>query len=347
MNLDRRNFLKLSGGITGAAFAGSYFTTPAQAAKTLTGVTYIPQSYKDLSFGSNGFIEQLKKNSADVVKVDFYDSGKLLKADEQLPALRSGTIDFMFHTVSYITRSSPILGITGLPNVVDELYKHPDRIAKGSPLFDLINELLAKENLVMLSIGGTIMEPEYIWSTKANPIKAIADIKGKKVRVVSFEATGAMEKFGAGAVRIPSSELYLALQRGTIDAAVANIGTVIGRSLQEQIGTVYKLPVTAYGIGIFVEKRKWEAMDPAVKQALQSAADWFDAESAKTVNTNIYPNDFWPKIKAAGIEVVEPSQEDIAALDKAADEVVASWKKTVGEDIGQRAIDLALGKAKG
>jgi TRAP-type C4-dicarboxylate transport system substrate-binding protein len=347
MNLNRRNFLKLSGGITGAAFAGSFVTTSASAAKTITGVTYIPQSYKDLSFGSNGFVEQLQKNAADVVKVDFYDSGKLLKADEQLPALRSGTIDFMFHTTSYITRSSPILGITGLPNVVDELYKHPDRIAKGSPLFALINEQLAKENLVALSLGGTIMEPEFVWSTKAHPIKSIADIKGKKVRVVSFEATGVMEKFGAGAVRIPSSELYLALQRGTIDAAVANIGTVIGRSLQEQIGAVYKLPVTAYGIGIFVEKRKWDSMDPAVKKAMQFAADWFDAESAKTVNTKIYPNDFWPKIKAAGIEVIEPSQDDITALDKAADQVVAKWKGTVGEDIGQRAIDLALGKSKG
>jgi TRAP-type C4-dicarboxylate transport system substrate-binding protein len=334
MNLDRRNFLKFTGGVAGAAFTGSFMTTSAHAAKTLTGVTYIPQSYKDLSFGSNGFIEQLKKNAGDIIKVDFYDSGKLLKADEQLAALRSGTIDFMFHTVSYITRSSPILGITGLPNVVEELYEHPDRIAKGSPLFKLINEHLAKENLVMLSIGGNIMEPEYIWSTKDHKIKSIADIKGKKVRVVSFEATGVME-------------LYLALQRGTIDAAVANIGTVIGRSLQEQIGAVYKLPVTAYGIGIFVEKKRWDAMDPAVKAAMEKAADWFDAESAKAVNTQIYPNDFWPKIKAAGIEIIEPSKEDTAALDKAAEEVVKKWKGTVGEEIGQRAIDLALGKAKG
>jgi TRAP-type transport system periplasmic protein len=345
MAFNRRDFLKLTGGVAGAAFAATYGPRAAFAAETVTGVTYLPQSYKALSFGSNGFVEYLKKHAAGVVKVDFFDSGKLLKADEQLPALRSGNIDFMFHTTSYITRSIPILGITGLPNVVEQLYEHPGRITKGSPLFDLINEQLVKEDLVMLSMGGNILEPEYIWSTKAAPIKSIADIKGKKVRVVSFEATGVMEKFGAGAVRIPSSELYLAMQRGTIDAAVANISTIIGRSIQEQTGTVYKLPITAYGIGIFVESKRWEKMDAAVKSAMVAAADWFDADSAKVANDDIYPNEYWPMIQKAGVEILKPSAEDLDAVDKASEHVVAEWKKQVGEEVGQRAIDLALGRA--
>lgn len=346
MTFDRRDFIKLTGGVAGAAFAGALGgVRPARAATTLTGVTYLPPSYKALSFGSNGFVERLAAHAPDAVAVDFYDSGKLLKADEQLPALRSGVIDFMFHTTSYITRSIPILGITGLPGVVEALYENPERLSKGSPLFELINERLAEDNLHMLSMGGNILEPEYIWSTAAAPIRSIADIEGKKIRVVSFEATGVVENFGAAAVRIPSSELYLALQRGTVDAAVANISTIIGRSLQEQTGTAYKLPLTAFGIGVFVEKNRYDGMDPAVKAALEDAAVWFDQQSAKVANEEIYPNEFWPAVEAAGIEIVEPSAEDLARLEEAASEVVAEWKSQVGEEIGERAIALALGTA--
>ena len=337
---DRRTFLGGGAALFGAATLGA--ARPALAETTLTGVSYLPPSYTALSYGSAGFVERLA--ASDAVSVDYYDSAKLLKADEQLPALRSGTIDFMFHTTSYITRSSPILGITGLPGVVEALYENPGRIAKGSPLFELMNEELAKEDLYMVSMMGNVLEPEYVWSTAAAPIRSIDDISGKKVRVVSFEATKLMEDFGAAAVRIPSSELYLALQRGTVDAAVANISTIVGRSLQEQLATVYTLPVTAFGIGLFTTTQRWERLSDEERAAFEEAADWFEAEGAKQANDVIYPNEFWPMMEEAGIEVVAPSEEELARLEEASGPVIDAWLEEVGPEVGQRAIALATGE---
>lgn len=342
MTQSRRGFLARSTAILGAALGFGMLAGPALAETTLTGVSYLPPSYKALSYGSAGFVERL--DQSDAIKVDYYDSGKLLKADEQLPALRAGTIDFMFHTTSYVTRSIPILGITGLPGVVEALYENPGRIAKGSPLFELINEELGKENLYMASMMGNILEPEYIWSTSAAPISSIADIGGKKVRVVSFEATKVVEDFGAAAVRVPSSELYLALQRGTVDAAVANISTVIGRSLQEQLGAVYKLPLTAFGIGLFTTTQRWEALSEEEKAAFDEAGAWFEENGARHSNESIYPQEYWPMIEEAGLEIVEPSEEDIAKLDEAAQAVRDAWIEEVGEEVGKRAIALAMGE---
>ena len=341
MTLNRRSFLQNTAAIGGLAAAG--LATPAAAKTTLTGVSYLPPSYKALSYGSAGFVERL--GQSDAVAVDYYDSGKLLKADEQLPALRAGTIDFMFHTTSYITRSVPILGITGLPGVVEALHQNPDRLAKGSPLFELINEELGKEGLYMASMMGNILEPEYIWSSGSAPVRSLADIEGKKVRVVSFEATQVVEAKGGAAVRIPSSELYLALQRGTVDAAVANISTIVGRSLQEQVDHVYKLPMTAYGIGLFTTTKRWERMSDAEKTAFNEAADWLDENGAAHANDTIYPDEFWPIIAAENIEVTEPSADDLDALSAAATDVRAAWIEEVGTDVGERAIALALGAA--
>ncbi len=343
MTQTRRNFLKTNAAILGGAAIFGFGASPVLGKTTLTGVSYLPPSYKALTYGSAGFVERL--NASGIVAVDYYDSGKLLKADEQLPALRSGSIDFMFHTTSYITRSTPILGITGLPGVVDALYQNPGRLKKGSPLFNLMNEELAKEDLYMVSMMGNVLEPEYIWSTKANPMRSITDIDGKKIRVVSFEATKVVEGFGGAAVRIPSSELYLALQRNTVDAAVANISTVIGRSLQEQVDHVYKLPLTSFGIGLFVTPRRWKAMAEAEKAAFEKAAAWFDENGAAYSNNTIYPKEYWPMIKAEKIELIEPSAKDLATLNGAAAAVRAAWIEEVGGEVGKRAIALALGEA--
>ncbi|HEX2020066.1 MAG TPA: TRAP transporter substrate-binding protein DctP [Aurantimonas sp.] len=343
MTIDRRAFL----GATGALAAGSalgFSMRSAAAQQTLTGVTYLPPSYADLAYGSQGFVDFLNENHGDVVAIDFYDSGRLLSADEQLPALRSGNIDFMFHTTSYITRSLPILGITGLPGVVGELYENPDRMKRGSPLHQLVEDELKKNGLTLLSLGGGLLEPEYIWSTDASPVRSLEDIRGKRVRVVSFEATKAIEDFGGGAVRIPSSELYLALQRGTIDAAVANISTINGRSIQEQASHVYRLPVTAFSIGIFVQTDRWEALDEPVREAFIAGAEWFDENSARVANVDYFEKQYWPAFVEQGIEVIDPTEEELARFAEVSADVRTSWINEVGAEVGERAIALALGE---
>ncbi len=343
MNIDRRTLLA-GGAALGAGAAFGLRPSSALAAQKLTGVTYLPPSYEDLAYGSQGFVDFLSKNHADQVTVDFYDSGRLLSADEQLPALRAGTIDFMFHTTSYITRSLPILGVMGLPGVVGPLYENPDRLKRGSPLFTLIEQELKKKGLTVLSLGGGILEPEYIWSAGDPGIRTLDAIDGKRIRVVSFEATKAIEDFKGASVRVPSSELYLALQRGTVDAAVANISTINGRSIQEQVKQVLRVPVTAFAIGVFVQTDRFEAMPKEVKTAMTEAAEWFDDNSARAANKNYYDAKYWPKFKEGGLQVVEP---DKAMLDRFADvsgNVRTAWTGEVGEEIGKKAIALAMGE---
>ena len=250
----------------------------------------------------------------------------------------------MFHTTSYVTRSLPILGITGLPGVVGDLARNPDRLKRGSPLFQLIQDELKKNGLTVLSLGGGIMEPEYIWSTKDAPIRNLDDIEGKKIRVVSFEATKAIEDLGGASVRIPSSELYLALQRGTVDAAVANISTINGRSIQEQVGHVYRMPLTGFAIGVFVQTDRWEAMDQAVRDAFMDGVEWFDTHSAQVANTDYFEQKYWPAFRELGIEEIEPDEAAVERFNEISANVRESWVSEVGEEVGRRAIALAHGE---
>ncbi|TRW95303.1 C4-dicarboxylate ABC transporter substrate-binding protein [Paracoccus sp. M683] len=339
----RRNFLSTGAALGGLSMLG--LPRPAFAAgETLTGVSYLPPSYADLAYGSQGLVDRVNEAGQGVVALDYHDSARLLSADEQLPALRAGTIDFMFHTTSYVTRSLPMLGVLGLPGVVGALYENPDRLRRGAPLFELIAGELAKQGITCLSLGGGIMEPEYVWSIESAPITSLAEIKGKKIRLVSFEASAALEHFGAAPVRVPSSELYIALERGTVDAAVANISTINGRSIQEQVHYAYRLPVTGFAIGVFLTTRRWESLSDEVRQVFMQGVDWFDQESARAANQDWFRDKYWPTFQEGGLQVVDPSAEELTEFDTINADVRQIWLEEVGEEVGQQAIALAMGE---
>ena len=341
----RRQFLKAAGVGAGSALlsgVGSWGGTAQGAPPTFTGVTYLTPAYEDSFPIIMGFVNQLKKYR-DLFSIDFFDSGTLVKADEQTAALRAGTIHFMFHTTSYITRTFPILGIAGLPSLCDQLYLYGERLEMESPLWKLINDVLAKDNTFMLTAGGGVMEPEYLWSG-ASKVSSLAELKGKRIRIVSYEAEEVLKAYGVAGARIPSSELYLAVQRGTVEATVANISTVMGRKLYEQVKNCFKLPITAFAIPIFVMKGWWDKLPDKIKAAFWDAGKWYDQNYAPVLNKQYYPEKYWPRIEKAGIKIFKPTEKELKDFEEKSQPVWAWWKKQVGEDIGQKAINLALGK---
>jgi len=341
----RREFIKTAGIGVGAVLSGLPILDrrDANAAPPIyTGVTYLTPGYKDLFPPIRAFIDLLNKN-AEIMKVDFFDSGTLVKTDEQVSALRAGTIQFMFHTTSYITRTYPILGVEGLPSLCNHLYEHGERLGMESPLWKLMNDVLAKDNTFRLTAGGGVLEPEYIWSGN-NKVTSLAELKGKRVRIVSYEAEEALKPYGVAGARIPSSELYLAVQRGAVDATVANISTIMGRKLHEQIKYCFKLPITAFSISIFFLKDKWDRMPDKVKSAFWDAGKWFEQNYAPMINKKFYPEQFVPQLEKAGVKTVKPADQELKDFEEKSQPVWTWWKKQVGEEIGQKAIRLALGQ---
>ena len=81
------------------------------------------------------------------------------------------------------------------------------------------------------------------------------------------------------------------------------------------------------------------------RNAFWNAAKWYDENSASYVNNEIYPNEYWPAVEEAGVEIIEPSADDVQRFADASQEIWTWWKGQVGEEVGQRAIDLALGKS--
>src|SRR3546814_16955298 len=81
-------------------------------------------------------------------------------------------------------------------------------------------------------VGLADLGPPAIVSTF--PVKSPADLKGKKVRVFSEGLADEIRAFGGSPVKLPFSEVYTAMQYGTIDAAVTGFQGVNSQRLRSE-----------------------------------------------------------------------------------------------------------------
>jgi len=122
---------------------------------------------------------------------------------------------------------------------------------------------------------------------------------------------------------------------------VANVSTVTGRKVHEQVKYCYKLPVTAFCMSFFFLKSTWDKLPDKAKAAFWEAGKWYDTNGAPAVNKNVYPQSIWPMVTKAGVKAVTPTAEELKLFEERSQPVWAWWKKQVGEEIGQKAINLA------
>jgi TRAP-type C4-dicarboxylate transport system substrate-binding protein len=152
----------------------------------------------------------------------------------------------------------------------------------------------------------------------------------------------AIERFknwGFSAVPMPYSELYTALQLGTVDGRA--FGPAVEIYQMRDVLEAYILTRDYFEHAFWlVNKDWWEELPAAERQKMQTAADntlawaWQEAESVD--------NSFLDKVKDAGIKVIELSDEDRA---KAKAILYAKeWpymEKKVGSDIMKMMREIA------
>ena len=76
-----------------------------------------------------------------------------------------------------------------------------------------------------------------------------------------------------------------------------------------------------------------------------SAGKWYEQNASPVVNRKFFPEVYWPRIEKAGIKIITPSANEMKDLMEKSQPVWVWWKKEVGEAVGKKAIDLAMGKA--
>jgi tripartite ATP-independent transporter DctP family solute receptor len=162
--------------------------------------------------------KQLAAESKGRLGVRVYPSGALGTEKDNIEQLRIGALDMMRINVAPLNSVVPETIVTGLPFVFRST-AHMRNVLDG-PIGDEILKSMEAQGLVGLAFYDSGARSFY---TVKRPIRALADMKGLKIRVIQSDLFVSMvEAMGANPTPMPYGEVFTALKTGIVDAAENN-----------------------------------------------------------------------------------------------------------------------------
>lgn len=170
----------------------------------------------------------LKEFGPSTIKFEHFPGGQLGQDKDMPMSIPMGKVKFGWITVngwSGVVNDARVMDApTGLT------MKQLDAvIEERNGLFSVLKKRFAEKNTVLLALAD--LGPPAIVSRE--PILSPGDLKGKKVRVFSEGQIDAVRLFGGAPVKIAFAEVYTALQRGTVDAAIIGFQGVDSQKMHE------------------------------------------------------------------------------------------------------------------
>jgi tripartite ATP-independent transporter DctP family solute receptor len=294
--------------------------------------TYWPTSYEYLWLPIKGFAEKVEERSRGRVKFKLYHSAQLYHGKEEFAALERGDIDMSAPLDIYQTGIVPELGISSLPFLWRDAVSVQKTLDAG--LWDLgIKEKLLKHNMIVLGMaaGG----PYQIFS-KNFPVRTPEDIRGKKWGVSGSTASKAIELLGGAPTTMSSGELYLALQRGTIDGCTRPLITGIGRKLFEVVEHLSVTNMAYYCSFLIINKKKWDTLSEDVQEIMKKAGKERDQEQLQRLKAFLERG--LQLYHEKGVKIHMATEEELAKFKEAVAPVYDWWLNKVHD--GKQYIDF-------
>ena len=305
MNLTTRAKSILSTCILSATLAAPAIQT-AQAADELMLAHAYPADHI-FHLTSTTFMDELKKSGADI-EVDYHPGGSLGDWASLFEQSMEGVVPM---TMSFgASEYDPRLDLSWLSYVVDDWKQAREVYGPNGKMAGVYNEILNDLDLAVLGViptgFGSIAMRKGIEDV---PTNFPADGQGIKMRVPAIPiGIERYKSFGFTPVPMPFSELYTALQLGTIDAR----GTAPSVEIWQMRDVIesYILTKDYFEHAFWVVNKSWLEDLPADERAKLIAAS--DATMAKIWDeAQAIDEGFLSKVRGAGVKVVDLSPEEM------------------------------------
>jgi TRAP-type mannitol/chloroaromatic compound transport system substrate-binding protein len=342
----RRKFLKTAA-VAGAAVAASSAVGPfIQTAKAKTTVWKMQSTW---DAGTSGYTlfeswcKGFKEKSGGELEVKPFPA-KSVAADNNalFEAVKTGVLQGMNAFTLYWAGKIPAsVFLSSYPS-------GPDQPAQWDIMFDalgmkeLARKIYSKHGLFY--VGHVQHDANIIHSKK--PVNSVDDFKGMKLRVPGGMVAEVFQSFGASTVSLPGSDIFPALEKGTIDAA-----DYVGPAVNWDLGFAQVTKYILFGppglmsiyqpvdlMEISCNLGAWKRLSPAMQSMFEEQVKVFSSEHYLGIQKrNI---DALAKFKEAGSIVNRMSAEDVAKFRKKAIPIWFKWAKKSPEAAEVLALQL-------
>ena len=300
---------------------------------TLKMATALPSSHP-LVKAMDVLKNKANEKSKGSVTIQIYPAGQLYNDKNMNDAIISGGIDMGLNTVGRWATIVPAMDIFDVPFIFPS-YEKVDKAIDSGLGEKLGNELMKKgvRPLIWADYGFV----QYANNKKL--VKTPAEFDGLKIRGYSKYSAETIKAMGASSVTMGSSEVYMGIQRGTIDGQTSGTTAMRDRKMYE----VHKyLTVTNHASPEFIvaiNEKSYSKLNADQKKALDAAA----IEVRDMIRANAKAEDLkaLADLKAKGMEVYEVPENELQAWRDATKPVWDLFIKENGK-FGQELIDICV-----
>jgi tripartite ATP-independent transporter DctP family solute receptor len=221
------------------------------------------------------FSKLVQEKSKGRMKIEIYPANQLF-SDKDLPkALPSGAVDMAQVNMAMWAGLIPTLAVEELPF----FYRDRDHFFRAM-VSPAVRNLLDKE---FESKGTKVlfwMDYGYTALIGKKPFRTLEDFKGKRIRGYGEISTEILKALGGAPVFLSVGEVYMALQRGTIDGVLTSTCSVYERKFFEVVKyfTLIKVGEFQNEPAVLVNLKKYQELPPDLQKLLtdtsKEAQDW-------------------------------------------------------------------------
>ena len=198
----------------------------------------------------------------------FYDTA-LGDATSMVQGLQQGTVDIGVSGTAYFSGLVPEVEVFQLPFLFSNLEEA--RAACEGPAKDAIFEKLAENGIIGLSFWENGFRE---LSNNIRPVKTPDDMKGMKMRTLSAEVqVETWKAMGALPAAIDASELFTALQQGTVSAQDNPLHEIVSRKFYEVQPYVTLTDAVYTPFLMAMSEATWNKLSDSQKEVIMKAAE--------------------------------------------------------------------------
>lgn len=304
--------------VAAAAFAGQ-----AEAATTLR-LGHVVADNSSLDKGLDYFAKLVSDKSGGELKIQVFPNSSLGDNTAMMEQLQFGSLDMMAPSVAALSGFTPSTAIFDLPY----LFKNEaaaEEVLDG-PLGDTVGKALEPQGFYLL--GWMTQSWRHLTCNKE--VTKPADVAGIKIRTMDSKYHMAhFNTLGASAIPMAMSELYTALQQGTIDAQENPYTNIVNSRFYEVQKYVVETGHIYDACPLIISTLTWKRLDDNQKKIIKEAA----AEAVNWERKEVKKDDdlFREQVKKSGTTVIVLTPEQRAEFRKAAQPVYDDFVKEQGQ----------------
>lgn len=215
------------------------------------------------------FLEEIEASTKGAVKGKYFPASQLYNDRDALAALGTGAVHMVWPVASRLELFDKRTGLLSLPFGLTQ--KQMTNKCFSSGLAKQMSGYLEPAGMQVL---GFLRTAELLFLMRDKDIASVADLKGKKVRVVGGKVMlDAMTSVQASPISMAASEMSVALSQGAIDGAMTSPA-----GWTDVLGTTAKYGVLFPGMSlatspVVVDKVWFDGLDAQHREAIGKVLD--------------------------------------------------------------------------